>query len=330
MKDIEIHWTALAVMGVVLASFPQILPPYYLTFISYLLIYSIIGLSVNLLLRNAGLVSIGHAAFFTVGAYTVAALNVYMGVFSVDLLILAGLIASAAASLLIGSVSCRHTRLYFAILTVSLAEVIHVILHWVYGASGLALPLVVSDEKTTLLWISFSRTSRLDFLRNGYYYYILGCFLASAAFLYLVQRSPLSITLNASKQNEERLISMGTDIYRLRTISFTISGTLTGLAGALWTPLSGLVDPHMIHWDISIQYLAYAVVGGSSFLGPVLGAFIVNASMEVFTIYTLQWRFLLGLFLVCIVLLLKGGISDMLVRIYTSQAKPSASKSLVS
>lgn len=314
-RDAYPQWIIPVLLTIFLAILPQTLHPYYLTFASYILIYSIVGLSVNLLLRNAGLVTIGHAAFFTIGAYTVAVLNIYANVYSIDLLILAGLITSAAASLLIGLVTCRHTRLYFAILTVSLAEVVHVILHWVYGASGLAIPLVVSNEKTTLLWMSFSKMSRIDFLRNIYYYYILGWFIVSAVFLYFVKRSPLCIALNASRQNEDRLVYMGVSIYKTRIIGFTISGGLTGLAGALWTPLSGLVDPHMIHWDISIQYLAYAVVGGSVFVGPILGALIVNTVVEIFTIYTLHWRFLLGLFLICVVLLLKGGVSDILLKL---------------
>lgn len=329
LREVNPQLATVLILTIGLSLFPQTLPSYYLTFASYVLIYSIVGLAVNLLLRHAGLVSIGHAAFFTIGAYTVAALNVYVSVYNIDLLILAGVITSAAAALLIGSVSCRHTRLYFAILTVSLAEVVHVILHWVYGAAGLALPLVVSDERTTLLWMSFSRTSRINFLRNGYYYYVLAFFLMVVAFLHLVQRSPFCMALNASRQNEDRLVSMGASVYKLRIISFTISGGLTGLAGALWTPLSGLVDPHMIHWDISVQYLAYAVVGGGAFLGPVLGAFIVNIVMEIFTIYTLHWRFLLGVFLVCMVLFLKGGLSDMLAMIYSRQNSVLTSKNLI-
>jgi len=295
---------------VIMASLPLYSPDYLLVIVSYGLIYSIVALSINLLLGYGGLVSFGHAAFFTVGAYTVALLSIHVGIYSIDMLILAGIFFSFLTALAIGILCVRHTRIYFMILTFALAEVIHAIIHNFFGAAGLPVPVPISRlHESTLLWLTFKGVNRLEFLRNVYYYYLLAFFLATIIIYWILVNSPFGKTLQAIRDNEDRATSIGVQVSLIRLAAFTISGMFTGMAGALWAPITGLVDPHMIHWDISGEYVFYALLGGvNTFIGPVVGAFILTALKDYILSLTTYWRFMMGAVFVIFVLALPGGI----------------------
>jgi len=310
LKESRGYWGFLIAAIAILASIPFHSPDYLLIIVSYGMIYSIVGLSVNLLLGYGGLVSFGHAAFFTVGAYTVALLSLRLGIYSIDLLIIASMITSLLTALAVGILCIRHTRIYFMILTFALAEVIHAIIHRIFGAAGLAVPVPVSRIKeSTLLWFTFQGVNRLEFLRSIYYYYLLAWFIASVVIYWILVNSPVGKSLQAIRDNEERALSVGIPVNRVRLFAFIVSGMFTGIAGALWTPLTGLVDPHMIHWDISGEYVFYALLGGvNSFIGPIVGAFILTSLKDLILSATTYWRFFLGATFVIFVLGFPSGV----------------------
>lgn len=289
---------------------PLFAQDYVLVLVSYGLIYSIVALSVNLLLGYGGLVSFGHAAFFTVGAYSVALLSINAGIYSIDLLIISGLVISLLTALVIGMLCVRHTRIYFMILTFALSEVIHAIIHRIFGAAGLPVPVPISRlHESTLLWMTFQGANRLEFLRGVYYYYILAWFALVVFIYWVLVNSPFGKTLQAVRDNEERATSVGVSVRRIRLLAFMVSGAFTGLAGALWAPLTGLVDPHMIHWDISGEYVFYALLGGvNTFVGPIVGAFILTSLKDAVLSITTYWRFLMGAILVLLVLIIPRGV----------------------
>jgi branched-chain amino acid transport system permease protein len=288
--------TVPVVMANLLLSF--IVNDYWLNLISYSLIYGIVAISLGFLLHIAGLISLAHIALFTIGAYTVALLNLSWGVYDIDLLIIYSFLTSLTASAVIGLISCRYTKLHFIMLTFALSEVIHAIIHYTYGATGLPIPLVVSQShQTTIMGITIIGQSRLAFLRMYFFNYLLLWFAVTALTFTLIRESPFGKALKAVKNNEERSADVGLNIYWLRTIGFAASGTFTGVAGGLWAVISGLVDPHMIHWDAGMEFLAYAVFIPNIVIGPYFGAMLLSVLREWSGLLTIHWRLILGVFL---------------------------------
>ena len=271
---------------------------YWLNQISYGLIYGIVAISLGFLIYAAGLISLAHIALFTVGAYTVALLNLYWELYNLDLLIIYSFLSSLTVSTILGLISCRYTKLHFIMLTFALSEVIHAIIHYTYGATGLPIPLVVSQSHpTTIMGTTIIGQSRIAFLRIVFFNYLLLWFVLTAVIFTVFRESPFGKALRAVKHNEERSADVGLNIYLLRTIGFAASGAFTGVAGGLWSILSGLVDPHMIHWDVGMEFLAYSVFMQNIVVGPYFGALLLNILREWSGLLTIHWRLILGVFL---------------------------------
>jgi branched-chain amino acid transport system permease protein len=130
-----------------------------------------------------------------------------------------------------------------------------------------------------------------------FFNYLLLWFAVTALTFTLIRESPFGKALKAVKNNEERSADVGLNIYWLRTIGFAASGTFTGVAGGLWAVISGLVDPHMIHWDAGMEFLAYAVFIPNIVIGPYFGAMLLSVLREWSGLLTIHWRLILGVFL---------------------------------
>jgi branched-chain amino acid transport system permease protein len=312
----------LVVGGVVivalLAVLPRFLGLYQTELLLYGLVFAIAALGFNLLLGSTGLLSFGHSAYFGVGAYTVAFVMRDLGINSLELCILAGLVTSLVISALFGYVCVRHTRIFFGILTLALSQVLWSLAFKFFWVTGGTDGIRVPRDRLTLIggMLDFKGAGAYERFVYSYYYYVLVLFVIAVALMWLIVHSPFGKALQAIRDNETRAGFVGIEVRRYRWIAFVISGMFTGMAGVLWVPLNGLVTPDIVYWTFSGEIVFMTVLGGfRTFTGPIVGAIVFNY-LKVYAVASSQyWQLVLGLVLVFLVLVLPNGIVGTFTRI---------------
>ena len=305
---------ALAVGALVVI--PAVASPFQTITICYGLVFAIAALGFNLLLGYTGLLSFGHSAYFGTGAYVVALLVKYLGVASMELFVLAGILGSIAVAALFGVVCVRYTRIFFGILTLALSQVLWSLalkLFWVTGGSdGLRVP-----TPTLLGGLGGPGADKVEFIAHRYYYYVLILFLVATAAMWVIVSSPFGKALQAIRDNETRAEFVGVQVWKYRWIAFVISGAFTGLAGALWVPLNGLTTPDILYWPFSGRIVFFTVLGGfRTFVGPIVGAIAYNY-LETYAVgFTVYWQLVLGIVLVLLVLTMPTGLVGTAIQIF--------------
>jgi branched-chain amino acid transport system permease protein len=291
---------------------PWLVEPYQTVLLCYGLVFAIAALGFNLLLGYTGLLSFGHSAYFGVGAYAVAFIVKYLKIEAMEAFVVGGILASAVVAALFGFVCVRYTRIFFGILTLALSQVLWSLafkFFWVTGGSdGLRVP-TPQLLGGAIRMAAGAAGDKLTFLSYRYYYYVLGIFVISVAVMWVIVHSPFGKALQAIRDNETRAEFVGVQVRRYRWVAFLISGSFTGLAGALWVPLNGLTTPDILHWTFSGEIVFFTVLGGfQTFFGPIVGAVVFNYLKTFAVGYTVYWQMLLGVVLVVLVLALPAGI----------------------
>ncbi len=301
--------------GSILLLVPLLLSPYALIVLCDALILAIACLGVNLLLGTTGLLSLGHAAYFGMGAYAGGFIFTFADLQALELYLLAGVVAATALAALFGAVCVRGTRIHFTILTLALAQVVHSlfisgIVFRPAGGTGRGLFLLGGGG----LYIPRFAIAGIDFAPDRFipalYYIILLAFLASLWLAWRVSRSPFGLALRAIRDNDERAAFIGIPVRRYRWFAFVISGVFTGLAGGLFGQLHRQVTPEQLHWLFSAKLVLATVLGGAGhFLGPVVGGVAFVALQEIAARFTLYHGLVLGTLLIGVVLVLPGGLT---------------------
>jgi branched-chain amino acid transport system permease protein len=221
-------------------------------------------------------------------------------------------------------VCVRYTRIFFGILTMALSQVLWSLafkFFWITGGSdGLRVPT------PSLMGVDLPpREDKMTFLAHRYYYYVLVIFVVATAVMWVIVHSPFGKALQAIRDNETRAEFVGVQVRHYRWVAFVVSGTYTGLAGALWVPLNGLTTPDILHWTFSGEIVFFTVLGGfGTFTGPIVGAIVFNYLKTFAVGYTVYWQMFLGVVLVTLVLALPTGIMGMVARLLPSRAKAPA------
>jgi branched-chain amino acid transport system permease protein len=302
-------------VALVLVALPHIGTPYQTILMSYGLIMAIAALGFNFLLGYTGLLSFGHSAYFGLGAYAVAFMVKYLHVSSMELFVLGGLIATLLVTAVFGFVCVRHTRIFFAILTMALSQVLWSLafkFFWVTGGTdGLRIP-----TPTILYGLVTVPKNKIAFLSLTYYYYVLVVFIVCVALMWVIVHSPFGQALQAIRDNETRAAFLGVRVRWARWMAFMISGGFTGVAGILWAPLNGLTTPDILYWPFSGEIVFLTVLGGfGTFSGPIVGAVVFNYLKTYAVGLTVYWQLLLGAVLIVLVLALPTGIMGTLTRL---------------
>jgi branched-chain amino acid transport system permease protein len=316
--------TALTLIGVAailigLIALPQLVSVYQTQLLTYGLVFAIAALGFNLLLGYTGLLSFGHSAYFGLGAYSAAFMVRYLGVGSMEVFIVCGLLIVAIISAAFGYICVRHTRIFFGILTLALSQVLWTLAYKFFWVTGGTDGLRVAFSNLTLLGglIDFKGRGAYQAFVFNYYYYVLFLFCVCTLLMWVITHSPFGKALQAIRDNETRAQFLGIQIKRYRWLAFLISGSFTGLAGILWVPLNGLVTPDVLYWPFSGEIVFMTVLGGfRSFTGPIVGAVVFNYLRTYAVASTEYWQFLLGAVLLILVIALPTGIVGTLARIY--------------
>jgi len=229
--------------------------------------FAIFAASVNLLLGFSGLLSFGHAAFFGTSAYVTAHAMKEWGV-TPELGLLFGVVASTALGYVFGSLAIRRQGIYFAMITLALAQVVYFIatqLPFTNGEDG-----IQGVPRGSFLGV-FSLTNS-----SHMYWFALGVFIIAFLSIQRVVRSPFGQVLKSIRENEPRAISLGYDVDRYKLMAFTISAGLAGLGGGLKSLVLQLASLGDVFWHTSGEAVLMTILGGIGTLwGPILGAAII-------------------------------------------------------
>lgn len=242
-------------------------------------LYAMLGQAWNILGGFTGQISLGHAAFFGVGAYTSTMLLTQLGLTPWLGMIAGGLVA-VALSQLIGYPSFRLKGHYFVIATIVLAEIVHILFvnwDWVGGAVGLTLPLL--PESFVNLQFHSS---------NVPYYYISLALLAIVMLVtYLISKTKPGYYFRSIKDEPDAARSLGINITYYKMFAMAVSAFFTGVGGAFYAQFVLYIDPDsVLPFMLSVLVMLIPVLGGMGTLwGPVLGAFILIPLSELTRVY---------------------------------------------
>ena len=283
---------------------PQLAGRYPVYMTMHILILSLFALGFNLLLGYTGLLSFGQAGFYACGAYGCAKVLIVMP----SLLpgIICGVLLAGTIALILGFLCIRHTRIYFAMLTLCFGMMIYS-LAWKWramtgGDDGLVGVPRAPLEIPGILRIDMSSL-------ESYYYFVLIVCLLAIGLLYRIVKSPFGLILQGIRDSESRVAFAGVSVKNYRLIAFTIAGLYAGLAGALLPPLENTVTPPVAHWTHSAEPVLATLLGGiHTFSGPVVGAFLLYVIKDIIVRFTEYWLICLGVIVLALVMGLPGGV----------------------
>jgi branched-chain amino acid transport system permease protein len=300
---------------------PAIIPTYHLILLSGGLALGIACLAVNLLLGSAGLVSFGHAAYFGLGAYAGGFLYTLFDFDSMEVYLLAGMLAAGAAAALLGALCVRATRVHFTILTLALAQIVHSlfisgIVFRAAGGVGRGLFLLGGGGLYIPMLVVGGRVLTPKTFPTVMFYLTAVAFALSAWLLHRLTLSPFGRALRATRQNPTRAAFIGIPVRRYQWYAFMISGTITGLAGGLTGVLDRQVTPEQLHWLFSAKLILATVLGGAGyFWGPAVGAGMLVVLREIALRVTDYWGLTLGILLILVTALAPGGVVGVAARL---------------
>jgi branched-chain amino acid transport system permease protein len=289
----------------VLAFFPALAEKFYVQLMTKIMILSIFALSLDLLVGYTGLVSLGHAAYFGVAAYTLALTAPASDPANLWLTLPLSLAASALTALVIGVFVVRTSGVYFIMVTLAFAQMVYYFFHDTRVAGG-SDGIYINTRPATGI-------AGLDLADDLHFYYVVLALLAGAFLLLaLVLRSPFGRALQGIKVNEQRMRALGYATRRYKLAAFVLAGTLAGLAGYLAAAKEGYVNPELLAWHQSGVVLMMLILGGMGTLfGAVIGTFSYVLLQEWFSTLTKHWQLLMGGFIIVTVLLFPQGLAGL-------------------
>jgi branched-chain amino acid transport system permease protein len=285
---------------------------FYIALATRILIFAIAATSLNLILGFGGMVSFGHAAFLGVGAYTVAILT-QMGLTDAWLVWPVAMLVAGLFAFLIGAVSLRTQGVYFIMITLAFAQMMYYLLVSAKTYGG--------DDGMPLL--TRSRIGMWDMSADtNFYYATLAVCVVTWVLIARLLNARFGHVLQAIRDSEVRMQSLGYAVFRYKLCAFVLSGALAGLAGALLANQSGFVSPAMMQWSQSGMLMMMVILGGVGHLyGGVWGAIVFLLLEETLSHFTIHWQLGLGALLLAVVLLAPNGLTSVFKHL---QKEPSA------
>ncbi|MBO1075852.1 branched-chain amino acid ABC transporter permease [Roseomonas marmotae] len=301
-RDLLIALVALVVLLALPMVFPQ---PSLRDFLIYVIAYGLLAMSLNLLVGLTGLVSFGHAAYFASGAYGFGLL-MQSGSFSVPMAMLATVGGTAVLATIIGAICVRLKEIYFSFITLAFQMFIHsIILTWV-DLTGGDQGLRGGIPRPAFLGIDLNNALTL-------YSFCVVVFVACLVVMRQIWQSPFGYTLRMIRDNPARANFLGVDVVRMKLGIFVMAATLASVAGILLALFVSGAYPEFGFWTTSGEAIFMIMLGGTQvFLGPVIGAFLLQTLNHYVTIYTEHHGLVLGIVILVIVLGLRRGVADYL------------------
>ena len=270
--------------------------------------FAIFAASLNLLLGFAGLLSFGHAAFFGTGAYITAHVMKEWGL-TPEVGLILGVLCSTALGYVFGALAIRRQGIYFAMITLALAQVIYFLATQVPFTNGEDGIQGVPRGKF-LGFIDLSTSTPM-------YYFALAVFIAAFFLIKRIVNSPFGQVLKSIRENEPRAISLGYDVNRYKLIAFTLSAGLAGLGGGLKSLVLQLASLSDVFWHTSGEAVLMTILGGIGTLwGPVAGAAII-VNLQNYLANLGGWSTITTgvIFVVCVLAFRRGIVGEIAYRL---------------
>lgn len=307
-----INFAPYVAIGVILVILPAFLSSYLQSVMTRFLIFAIFAMGYNLAFGYAGLVSLGHAAYFGAGGYTIAVLKLHYGsdLFWVGTPL--GIIVATLIAAIFGIIALRVSGIYFLLVTFALGQLLYSVawnVKWLntpgmQGIAGLSLPTF------GIAGFTLNTTS--------FYYLVLIVSLICFYLLSQMVNSPFGHALVGIREGEARMRSLGYNTWLYKYIAFVISGAFAGIAGVLFGYYNYLISPTHLGVGTSFLPMCMAIIGGiGMLLGPVIGALVI-IFVELFaSIMTPErWPLILGGLFVLAIMFAREGIGVYLWRLW--------------
>ena len=280
---------------------------YYINIASQILLWSILALSLNVLVGWAGLTSLGHAGLFAMAGYTAAMLlDRGYGHFTADGLAIVVTLATTAVFAVLG---LRATGIGFLMITLAIGQILWGIAYrWVSltnGDNGI-------NVSTRPAPFGLALTSA-----PAFYLAVLAVFLIALATMAKFTRSPFGAALRGTRDQSRRMTALGYNVWLIRFHAILFSGFWSGVAGLLFIYYNQFIGPQVVALTTSAEALLMVISGGSgTLLGPVVGAAIVVVMKNVVSAYIERWNLVLGVIFILIISFMPEGLVPGSVRLW--------------
>jgi len=319
-------WSVIAAL-VVLAIIVPHTGSFVILLVTRALAFSILVMSLDILLGFTGLASLGQAAYLGIGAYLAAILatKYQFGLgFDFWLVVVLGILAGAVLAAFFGLLAIRATGVYFLMITLALGQCVWGLAYRWNSLTGGDNGINLRDRPRFGIDLSHDVT---------FFYVVFGFFAVSLLLMYALTRSPFGQSLAGIRERELRMRILGYNTWLHKYLAFIIAGGFGGLAGVLWAHTAGIVSPETVVLTTSVDALLMAVLGGAGTLvGGVIGTFIVIGMREYLSTIVPWWQYVLGAVYVLTILYLPSGLMGIPERIRQRRArseKPAQTKILV-
>ncbi|WP_420340842.1 branched-chain amino acid ABC transporter permease [Thioclava atlantica] len=279
----------------------------YPVFVMQLLCFALFAAAFNLLIGFTGLLSFGHAAFFGGAAYIAGHVLKVWG-FPPILGIVSGMLFAAALGWVVGALAIRRQGIYFAMITLALAQIVYFF----------ALQMPFTGGEDGLQGIPRGHLLGIFDLNDPFamYYFVAAIFLVGFLAIYRIIHSPFGQVLQAIRENEPRALSLGYNVDRFKLLAFVLSAALAGLAGSTKAMVFQFASLTDAHWQMSGEVILMTLLGGmGTIFGPVVGAFIVVTLQHVLSGIGSWVQVVIGATFIACVLLFRRGIVGEIARL---------------
>jgi branched-chain amino acid transport system permease protein len=309
----------LALAIIALAGVPMFGADYTVGLITSMMIMAIFAMSLDLLQGVTGLVSLGHAAFFGLAGYALAALTPQTAAVSLWWTLPAAMLITGLAALIIGFFVVRTHGIYFIMATMAFAQMVY----FIFFDNKVLFGVTLGGSDGA--YLNFKPSAGIFDLENKrvFFYFTLVCMVLVYLFLRRLLFSPFGRALAGIRANEHRMRALGFATFAHKLAAFTLAGALAGLAGYLWAAQTGFVNPELMGFHMSAHAIMMVILGGmGNFAGAAIGAFSFEYLLHLFkdlpAIGSFQtgkhWQLWMGLFIVGIVILAPKGILGLLAK----------------
>ena len=310
----QLRWFGLAMLAIA-AVFPWLGGSFFTRLGIEALLLGTVALSVDILLGFAGLLSLGQAAYFGLGAYVSALL--YLHVTQSFWLVWLAVAASVAIfSLLLGAVAIRAKGVYFALITFGAAEILSKIAHntrAIGGSDGLiGIPV---PHIPLLPGVAINLNNNFAF-----YYFALAVLMLTYLVTRRVLATPFGSVLRAIRDNADRVPYLGYNPFWYKLLAYLMAAQIAAFGGLIYPLLRGFVAPHLFGFELSTKAVVVSLVGGiGTLLGPLVGSVIITFLESVIGSYTERHLFVLGAIFIIFVLFLPDGFLGLARRLSMSR-----------
>ncbi len=304
-------WVGLVVAVGFLAVLPWFMKGFMQTLMARFLIFSIFAMSYNIIFGYGGMLSLGHAAFFGIGGYTVGLLFLHGDITLFWIVAPLTVVFSLAGGAALSFLALRVTGLYFLLITFGLGQLLYSLswnIRW-FNSAGMQGIAAIPFPDMGLP--GFAWTNR------SFYYFVLVWFVLSYLAINRIAESPFGRGLVGIREGENRMKALGYDVWLFRYLALVVSALFAGWAGMLFAYNNSFVYPVNFSFDYSWLPMLMVILGGAATRsGPIVGALIVVfAEFYVSQLTKERWPLILGILFVAVIMYFRGGIVVALVRL---------------